>query len=419
MSLLASFRPEPPLLPGFSSEQTRACVVIPVRNEENTLAATLDALLDQRDHNGRLLDWMEYEVLVLLNNCTDQSDAAAQAWKRRHPGFLLQIVERILPGDLAHVGWARRLAMDTAWHRLHGAGTQTGMKGILSTDADTLVHPRWVAANLQALERGADAVGGAIHLQDEGFARLSSGVQRAYRRDRRYQLLVAKLEDLLDPQAGDPWPRHLEHFGASLACSPEAYARAGGLPPVKLLEDVAFVDALRRSGARLRHDPSVIVATSARLDGRAEIGLSHQLRTWQVMTAARLPQKVVSAEALTHRFRTMRHLRAVFAGAEWPQSGGRTCAWQARLREERGKARSEAEFLFNIDCDRMIRESGPAVVQEEIAKVNRRLARSIAQLRWTRQKIATCAADQMRVLPWVRGSATATMHADDPVEQHG
>jgi len=207
---------------------------------------------------------------------------------------------------------------------------------------------------------------------------LSAGVQRAYRRDREYQGLVAELEDLLDPQEGDPCPRHLEHFGASLACTPQAYARAGGMPPVKPLEDVAFVDALRRSEARLRHDPKVMVYTSARLDGRAERGLAHQLRFWHGMTDAGAPQRVPSAAALMHRFKTLRSLREIFAGADAEQVRG---GYAKRLRKERQEAASMTEFLFNIDCDRMIRESAPADREGEIVQVNSKLAQAISRLR--------------------------------------
>ena len=118
-------------------------------------------------------------------------------------------LERMLAPEDAHVGTARRWLMDTAWRRLEGVAGGV----ILSTDADTLVAPDWVARNLAALDAGADAVGGAIGLRAGEIEAMEAGARRAYVRDRRYQALVARLEDKLDPQPGDPWPRHLEHFG--------------------------------------------------------------------------------------------------------------------------------------------------------------------------------------------------------------
>lgn len=352
---------------------------MPARNEENTLAAALDALAMQHGVEGGVLDDGLYEVIVLLNNCTDDSAGAARAWQAAHADFPLHVAECVLVPERAHVGWARRLLMDTAWNRLRD-GSSGRARGILSTDADTLVEPDWIAANLAALDAGADAVGGVINVKQGEYAGLSEGVQQAYRQDRQYQLLIAQLEDLLDPQAGDAWPRHLEHFGASLACTPEAYARAGGVPAVKALEDMAFVDALRRSGARLRHDPAVRVATSARLNGRAEIGLSYQLRVWHEMSESGRPHRVGSAEALEHRFRTLRDLRKIFAGCAVEQLRRYPNPWPERIAQARQQARSEAEFLLEMDCDRMIEQTGPSAREGEISGVNRNLAHTILRL---------------------------------------
>jgi hypothetical protein len=353
-------------------------VIVPARNEEASLPASLDALAYQVGEEGQPLDPDSFEILLLLNNCTDSSAAVAHHWRDLHPDVNLSVIERSFAPDKAHVGTARRLLMDTAWHRLHDRQHQ--VTGILSTDSDTLVDPRWIASTLKALSSGADAVGGVIQLTTAEFASLPSGAKRAYLRDRRYQRLVAELEDLLDPQQGDPWPRHLEHFGASLACTPQAYARAGGMPAVKPLEDVAFVDALRRSDARLRHDPAVIVYTSARLDGRAEIGLSHQLRLWQRMSEEKTEHAVPSAHALIHRFRVLSGLRHYFRGESdklfrYPDSV------HQRLASAKKSNSSVAGFLCEIDCDRLIRESFQGKPDGPVHEVNRNLSRAIQRLR--------------------------------------
>ena len=290
----------------------RASVVVPARNEEAALPATLDALRLQVDHQGAPLAADAYEVLLLLNNCTDRSAAVAVEYQRRWPGFRLHVAECGLEPERAHVGTARRILMDAACERM-----ESGLAGtaVLSTDADTLVAPDWVAANLCELEQGAEVVGGVIHLLPADYKRLEPGIRLAYERDRRYQKLVAELESVLDPDPCDPWPRHLQHFGASLACTCEVYRRSGGLPPVKPLEDVAFIDALRRVGARIRHAPGVSITTSARLDGRAEIGLSGQLRHWQNDVATGARHEVDSAEWMIHRFGMLGRLRRENADA--------------------------------------------------------------------------------------------------------
>jgi hypothetical protein len=344
-----TFQPTPPLIELPLHPTCRATVIIPARNEEQSLPTTLEALFTQIDLRGHPLDPNLYEVIVLLNNCTDASAEAVHAVQHHHPN--LHQAERTLPPEEAHVGTARRLLMDTAWHRLQSIPHAV----ILSTDADTLVAPDWIATNLHAIDTGAEAVGGAIHLKPEDLAHLDPGTLEAYKRDRRYQRKVARLESLLDPDPADPWPRHLQHFGASLACTPAVYARAGGLPPIKPLEDVAFVDALRRADARLRHAPEVRIFTSARLDGRAEVGLSGQLRHWQQDAAANRPHHVQSAAYLTHRFTALAHLRQIWANPTLPAELPPT--WREPLQATHPRHLAQAAFLATIDCNRLIDET--------------------------------------------------------------
>ncbi len=364
----------------------RATVVVPARNEEASLAATLDALRLQVEADGEPLDGRTYEVLLLLNNCTDGSLAVAERYAERYPEFALSLVCCELAPEDAHVGTARRMLMDAACARLEGQGrrNRSSAQAILSTDADTLVAPEWVSANLAEITRGAEVVGGVIHLFVEELALLEESTRKRYERDRELQGLVAKLESMLDPDPADPWPRHLEHFGASLACTPAIYRLCGGLPAVPRLEDVAFIDALRKVGARLRHSPAVHIFTSARLDGRAEVGLSGQLRHWRRDAEAKEPQMVDSAAWLEHRFRWMGALRRLNECAS-PCFEAYPAGWRERLREAHRDGLETPKFLERIDCDglieEMFRESvGEPRRHEEIRIVLRALRAAIARL---------------------------------------
>ncbi|WP_128911054.1 glycosyltransferase [Granulicella sibirica] len=373
-----AFQPYPPLIDGRPHRNCRAVVIIPARNEEHTLPAGLEALRLQCDPMDRPIPHDIYEVVLLLNNCTDASPEVARRYQQEHPGFHLHIAERTLPPEAAHVGTARRLLMDTAFQRLQaGPHVHTA---ILSTDADTTVSRDWVYRNLRAIEDGAEAVGGVIHLKPEDVDFLDAGTLRAYRNDRLYQQHVARLESLLDPDPDDPWPRHLEHFGASLACTPAAYRRAGGLPPVKPLEDVAFVDALRRVDARLRHAPEVSIHTSARLDGRAEVGLSGQLRHWQEDSAAGRAHLVQSAESLAHRFSSLARLRRLWKLEELPELAQLPESWREPLADSHPRRLSQAAFLASIDCNRLISETFHGKGEGEIAQVIADLAQRIDSL---------------------------------------
>ena len=335
----------------------RAIVVVPARNEETSLANTLEALRLQVTRGGTALNPDLYEVILLLNNCTDGSAAVAELYALNYPQFRLHVAACVLDPELAHVGTARRMLMDVACDRLEQlpARVAEDSLAILSTDADTLVSPDWIASNLEEIECGAEVVGGVIHLFPEDLELLDEGTRLAYENDRAFQVRVARLESLLDPDPADPWPRHLEHFGASLACTPEIYRTSGGLPAVKPLEDVAFVDALRKVGARIRHSPKVHIHTSARLEGRAEVGLSGQLRHWRKDGEEGAPHLVDSAEWLEHRFLTMARLRRLNDTRE-PSLRGFPEQWLERLATMHAAGLPTPRFLELLDCNALIEE---------------------------------------------------------------
>lgn len=271
-------------------------VVVPAFNEAGSLVASLTALEGQVDFSGAKFDPSRYEVLVLANNCTDDTAALARQFGQRHPWMRLHVMEVTLPNPHAHVGAARRLAMDQACRRLSAL---SGAKGVIaSTDGDTLVSPRWVAAILREVAAGADAVGGRIRSSMEEVAALETGARRYYRQDKMYRLLRAAYESVLDPDPGNTWPRHFQYFGASLAVTVEAYVRAGGLPAVPVLEDMAFSDRLERIDARVRHSPLVSVMTSLRCVGKVGVGLSSTLSQWTHRARVGEPVHVESAEAI-------------------------------------------------------------------------------------------------------------------------
>jgi hypothetical protein len=264
--------------------------------------------------------------------------------------------------------------MDTAWERLRDVPGSA----ILSTDGDTVAAPDWIAQNRAALFHGprrtqvADVVGGVIHLFPDDrtiLERTSPGTWLAYQRDRDFQRLVAHLESTLDPDPADPWPRHLEHFGASLACTPEIYARAGGLPPIQPLEDVAFIDRLRKVGARIRHCPNTHIFTSARLDGRAEVGLSGQLRHWQRESEQNIPHMVDSADWLEHRFRSLAALRRLNQAPRLPRLTAYPEPWRPRLAELHAERLPTPRFLERLDCNSLIEEMFEATGRPRHAEI--------------------------------------------------
>lgn len=258
------------------SPSVRMCVTIPAKNEADYILPTLDALRRQIDDRGRPVDPGHYAVVVLANNCSDDTAGIARTYAAQHPTFQLHVVELTLPPDVACVGIARKLMMDAAARQLPASGI------VAMTDADTLVDSRWVAATLRAFARGARAVGGRI-VVPRGERR---GYRRIHLQDVTYRSLQMLLESMIDPCPADPWPRHFQHYGPSLAVRADDYLACGGMPPVKCIEDAAFAWALERIDVQFVHDPAVRVATSDRRSDRVEgVAFSHALEEWTSMVA--------------------------------------------------------------------------------------------------------------------------------------
>lgn len=304
-------------------------VVLPVRNEAHHLGRALAALAAQRQLDGQAFDATRFEVLLLANNCSDDSAAVARAFARRHPACAVHVAEAGLPAELANVGHVRGALMDAACRRL-GAHQRPG-RCIVSTDGDTTVAPNWLAHTELAIAAGADAVGGRIRLG--ASSRIEPRTLRWYRLDAAERLARSRLEDLLDPDPADPWPRHHQHFGASLAITPQAYLAVGGLPRVPYLEDQALVDALRLQDLRVRHSTAVKVKTSSRQDGRAEVGLAWQLRQWGRAGMQAEGWLVQDVNAWVQDVQQRRRLRELWAlgrtgadGSRWPDAQARPSA---------------------------------------------------------------------------------------------
>ena len=301
----------------------QVCVVIPVRNEALRLTHTLAALAEQTDGADLALDPACYEVLLLANNCTDDTAEIAREFARRHPAFALHVLEAALPPEEANVGTARRRLMDTALARFERLDRPHGL--IASTDGDTRVARDWVWQLGRARQQGAQAIGGRVLTEpDKDETAMSRGVRLFYLRDTAYLYGLARLETRLDPAAHDPWPRHHQFFGANFAVTADTYCRVGGLPRVPFLEDEALARTLRRADVRVRHAPDVCVWTSARQCGRVASGLSTTLSTWEEMSRTGQPQIVESVEAVETRLRARAALRELWREAQAGQSAAST-----------------------------------------------------------------------------------------------
>jgi Glycosyl transferase family 2 len=277
-------------------------VAVPARNEEERLPHLIRSLGNQTwlGVKGRRL-----HVVLVLNNCDDASAKVALREAAYHPNLFLDLIKVDFPAEDANVGSARRLAMERAW-QISSDPTRTVL---LTTDADSAPMRTWIDANLRAIEAGADIVGGKIVGNEAEEASLGARfLQRAGRRC-RYAALIDRLAALIDPLPYDPWPRHSDHTGASLAVRANVYAAVGGIPALPRREDLAFVSRVRGSGYRLRHPADVRVKVSARLNGRASGGMADCIKGWVEAEEKGLPHLVESPMSVTARLRRRRKSR--------------------------------------------------------------------------------------------------------------
>lgn len=238
-------------------------VVVPAHDEEACLGACLAALSAAARHPA--LRGEAVRIVIVLDACADGSrgvverhaavqpegdhDDGARAIRLRGAEVALDCIEI----DARNVGAARAAGAE----RLLALGA----RWLAFTDADTLVSPSWLAAQLDLHARaGAEVVCGSIAVDDWSPHR-----QHAERLRSHFALTY------------DDSDGHRHIHGANLGVAAPAYRRAGGFAPLACHEDVALVAALERTGARFAWSAAPRVVTSARLDARARGGFGDTL----------------------------------------------------------------------------------------------------------------------------------------------
>jgi glycosyltransferase involved in cell wall biosynthesis len=268
------------------AETVRAVVIVPARDEELWVGRCLDALGAQVEVAPE-----EFEVIVVLDACEDGTAAEVEAARRRigapveedaiggpapdagsvdPRGPVIHTVAgpaiHTVAGPGQGAGPARATGMDVGCARLESLGRPCGL--LASTDADSRVAPDWIARQLEAIEAGAEAIGGEVRLDPDEAAALPDGVLA-----RREADLAARTA-----AAAARGPAEHAHFsGASLGVTPRAYRRAGGMAWMAALEDQELEDRLAAAGVAIHRLRPVSVVTAARTEGRAERGLARDL----------------------------------------------------------------------------------------------------------------------------------------------
>ncbi len=235
-------------------------IIIPARNEEGRIGACLTALAGQC--TARVC------VILVVNNSTDCTSVTACDIAEGF-GLDLTVLERELAPHEG-VGLARKIGCD------HALRNMPDLRYLLTTDADCIIAPDWIARNLAHLET-VDAVCGKVDLIT-GEASILDGMDTH----------LATLEGIYRGLVQDIYARHArgcedisgthgEAAGASLAFSKAAYLAVGGFAQVRCGEDRRIVRELRTASYKVCHADDVKVQASCRLTGRAAGGMSDAL----------------------------------------------------------------------------------------------------------------------------------------------
>ena len=219
-------------------------VVVPVRNEELLLPACLDSLAEA----AAAVPWVRLHVVVVLDGCTDSSAAVVDSWPS---------LATALTVDAGNVGVARAAGMARVLE--HEASCPRERLWLATTDADGTVPKDWLSGQLRYEDEGADVVVGTVRVAD--WCGHPAAVPR------RFALLYAT--------AAAPGHEHVH--GANLGVRASTYEQAGGIAPLALAEDHAFVAACVQGGAVVARVADLPVTTSARHQGRAAGGFADLL----------------------------------------------------------------------------------------------------------------------------------------------
>jgi glycosyltransferase involved in cell wall biosynthesis len=216
-------------------------VVVPAHDEEDLLPRCLAAV----GRAERELAGIRVHLVVVADACRDRTAEVAREAK----ATVVEIGARCV-GAARAAGFREVLSRT---ERLDPASVW-----LATTDADTLVPPEWLAAQLGYAAAGWDAVVGTVRVTD--WSEHPPAVRRLF-------------EDRYGDSRGD----HPHVHGANLGFTARAYLAAGGFAPRPTAEDHAFVRSLAAVGGRILHTGEVTVVTSARRVSRAPLGFGHLL----------------------------------------------------------------------------------------------------------------------------------------------
>jgi glycosyltransferase involved in cell wall biosynthesis len=225
-------------------------VVIPARNEADTIEATIDAVERART---RLPAGVSSSCVVVVDASSDETGAVIERRTRPDAGGPRSATSVVVRTAHGCVGAARSVGCRVA---LAGSLHRPRHVWLANTDADTVVPRNWLAAQLELAERDVTAVAGIVELGSE----VDDGLRAQF---------AATYE--LSP---DGTHRHVH--GANMGARGDVYLRAGGWRRLHSGEDHDLWGRLGQV-ANCVSSTAITVRTSARLVGRAPAGFARDI----------------------------------------------------------------------------------------------------------------------------------------------
>jgi len=221
-------------------------IVVPARNEEQSIAATVASIREALSNCRLLGAW----IVVVCDSCTDRTASFAV----RALGDAGEIIER----QAGCVGAARALGVEAVAMRFKNIPKDR--LWIANTDADTTVPTDWISRQLPFADKGWAAIAGIVRV-DSIDGEHGSIVDRA----------LANYTVGLDGG-------HTHVHGANLGFRADAYVSVGAWRNIPLAEDHCLWTRLQAGKWPTLSTVDVVVTTSGRLTGRAAGGFADTLR---------------------------------------------------------------------------------------------------------------------------------------------
>jgi cellulose synthase/poly-beta-1,6-N-acetylglucosamine synthase-like glycosyltransferase len=252
----------PGSLHSHAANQIRAVgIVVPARNEAASIAACVRGICLAIE---RLPRDVQAWVVVVADDCTDETAAVARRALGCH-GVVIEACEQA-------AGAARRLGAEALLD--HFEEVPPAALWIANTDADSVVPPGWLNRHLGLANGGNTAIAGVVTLQEANGDHPALG--QVFR----------------DSYPIDADGTHEHVHGANLGVRADAYLAVGGWSCAALAEDHCLWNRLNRAGWRVIATARSVVATSGRLQGRAEGGFATTLNVRLENALFPLPESV-------------------------------------------------------------------------------------------------------------------------------